>query len=103
LKVTSLAPLSIPIPCFRYYFVNQRALRPPPNVVPAFTDILQREFEPHQFLVAQQQKGTNIWLKYSSAASASPGDAIPGSVADAPDPPDRPRTRRLAPGEPGGC
>ena len=37
--------------------VVQRALLPPPDVAPAFANILQREFEHHQFLASQHQKG----------------------------------------------
>jgi hypothetical protein len=59
--------------------VVQRALLPPPDVAPAFATILQREFEHHQFLAAQRQKGIDNLELLLPTTSARHLLAIPGT------------------------
>jgi len=63
----------------RILAVVQRALLPPPDVAPAFTDILQREFAHYRFLAEQQQQGLDhlaVLLPDTSARHLLP---IPGT------------------------
>ena len=59
--------------------VVQRALLPPPDVAPAFTIILQREFEHHQFLAAQRQRGIDNLELLLPTTSARHLLTIPGT------------------------
>jgi transposase len=63
----------------RILAVVQRALLPPPDVAPAFADILQREFDHYQFLAAQQQKGIDHLECLLPDTSAHHLLAIPGT------------------------
>jgi len=59
--------------------VVQRALLPPPDVVPAFTNILQREFQLYQFLAAQHQTAIDNLELLLPDTSARHLLAIPGT------------------------